>query len=277
MAMTLSSANGSFLPDQVHDLIVRPVEQASVATQVSTVVRTSAASFRIPVVSADPTAAWIAEGAEITASDATFTETTATFKKLAGLTIVSRELADDSSPEAAKVVGDGLARDIARKLDQAYFAATTSNGPSGIKSLTTTTVDRGESWTDVDSFTEAVYAAEAQGAVIDNWVSNPADALLLAKLREQTGSLKPLLQPDVTQAGRRTIAGVGLLTSTAVTAGEIWGIPKARTFVVIRTDVTIEQDRSVFFTSDRVAIKATLRCGFAFPQPLAIVKIFDAD
>lgn len=277
MAMTLSSANGSFLPDDVAALIVRPVEQASIAATVSTVVHTEAASFRIPIVSADPTAAWIAEGAEITASDATFTETTATFKKLAGLTIVSRELADDSSPEAAKVVGDGLARDIARKLDTAFFANTTTNGPSGIKSLTTSTVDRGESWADVDSFTEAIYTAEAQGAVVDNWIANPADALLLAKLREQTGSLKPLLQPDVTAAGRRTIAGVGLLTSPAVTAGEIWGVPKARVFVVIRDDVAIEADRSVFFTSDRVAIKATMRVGFAFPQPIAIVKIFDAD
>jgi hypothetical protein len=41
--------------------------------------------------------------------------------KVAGLTIISRELADDSKT-AAQVVGGGLARHIARRIDQAAFA-----------------------------------------------------------------------------------------------------------------------------------------------------------
>ena len=37
----------------------------------------------------------------------------------------------------------GLARDIAKKVDAAFFADTTTNGPSGLGSLTTSTVDTG--------------------------------------------------------------------------------------------------------------------------------------
>lgn len=276
MAMTTASANGSFLPDQVGDLIVRPVTTASIATQVSTVITTGANSFRIPIVSADPSAAFVAEGAEITPSDATLAEVVVAFKKLAGLTIVSNELMADASPEAAKIIGDGLARDIATKLDAAFFANTTTNGPAGIKSLTTSTGSAGGSWANGDPFTAAVFSAEAVGATITAWVANPADGLLLASLKEATGSNRALLQPDATQAGRRVIGGVPLYSSPAVTAGEVWAVPADRVFVIIRNDVDLQVDSSPYFSSDRTAVRATMRVGFAFPHPLAIVRITEA-
>src|SRR5512134_921363 len=124
-------------PEQVGALVVQPVIAESVAAQVSTVVQTRAHSYRIPVVATDPTAAWVAEGDEITPSDADLDEVTVTPPKVAGLTIVSRELADDSSPEAAQAVGQGLARDIARKIDAAYFGTVAAPAPAGLPSLTT--------------------------------------------------------------------------------------------------------------------------------------------
>ena len=55
--------------------------------------------------------------------------------------------------------------------------------------------------------------------------------------------------------------------------GTIWGLPAALINVVIREDVTMETDKSVFWISDRIAVKAVMRVGFGFPQPSAIVKI----
>ena len=276
MAMTNASANLSFLPQDVGDLLVKPVIWESIAATISTTISTGANAFRIPIVAADPSAAWVAEGAEITPSDATLDEAVVAFKKLAGLTIVSNELINDASPEAAQIIGDGLARDIATKLDAAFFANTTSNGPSGLKSLTTSTASAGGSWANADPFTSAVFTAEGVGATIGAWVANPADGLLLSSLKEATGSNRNLLQPDPTQAGRRVIGGLPLYSSTAVTAGEVWGVPKDRVFVVIRNDVDVQVDGSVFFTSDRSAIRATMRVGFAFPHALAIVKVTKA-
>lgn len=277
MALTKSSANASFLQSQVGDLIVRPALAASVAAQVSTVVHYEGDAFRIPVVSADPTAGWVAEGAEITPSDATLAEAVATAFKLAGLVIISRELADDSSPEAAAVVGAGLARDIARKLDAAFFANTTSNGPSGLLSLTTSTsVEAASSFSTLDSFASALFTAEGVGANVDSLVTSPAEALALTTLKEATGSNKPLLGSDPSVPGRRTVYGRPLLVSSAVGVKTAWAIPKDRVFVAIRSDAKIEVDRSVFFTSDRVAVKATMRVGFAWPHPLAIVKVTHA-
>ena len=109
---TTTTDVAGILPDDHGPLVVQPAMAASVFAQVSTRVFTSSHHYRIPIVSADPTASWVAEGAEITLSDPTLQELTVTPAKVAGLTIISRELADDSNPEAASVVGGGLAREV---------------------------------------------------------------------------------------------------------------------------------------------------------------------
>ncbi len=123
------------LPDQHGPLVVQPALAASVFAQVATVAVTTATRYRIPIVNADPTASWVAEGAEITPSDPTLDELIVTPAKVAGLTVVSRELADDSDPAAAQVVGDGLARDIARRVDQAAFAGLPAPAPAGLDAV----------------------------------------------------------------------------------------------------------------------------------------------
>ncbi len=89
----------------------------------------------MPLVTADPTAAWVAEGADIPLSDSTRSEITVVPRKVAGLTVVSREPANNSSPAAANVVGDGLARDIPRRVDAAWFGALVAPAPSGLGAL----------------------------------------------------------------------------------------------------------------------------------------------
>ena len=42
---------------------------------------------------------------------------------------------------------------------------------------------------------------------------------------------------------------------------------------VLREDVTLAVSYDSRFTSDRVALRATLRVGFAFPKPAALVRI----
>jgi HK97 family phage major capsid protein len=272
MALTTSTGAGILTPEQVSTLLVLPVIERSVAATCTTVVNTDASAFRIPLVTADPTASWVAEGAEITPSDTTISETDVVFKKVAGLSIITRELSEDSSPAAAQVVGDGLARDIARKVDAAFFANTTTNGPAGLGSLTTSVVTSGSAFT-VDSLIDALAAAAAVGAEIDTFVVNPTDFVALSKLKQATGSNVPLLQNDPAKPSGRIVLGVPLVLSTVVAAGVAWGIPRNRCYVVIRNDATVETDNSVFFTSDRVAVRATMRVGFGFPHALAVVKL----
>ncbi len=278
MALYTSTTNTrGILPDDTGPLLVQPFMAESVAATVSTVVTTANNRYRIPTVTADPTASWVAEGDEIIPTDPTLTELTITPAKVAGLTIVSRELADDSDPAAAEVVGQGLARDIARKVDQAFFGAAAAPAPSGLGALSgVQSYVNASAYGNLDFAAEAISKAETVGATVTAFVTNPATALALAKVKTATGSNEPVLGKDATSATSRQILGVPLHVSPSVAANTLWALDSSRVWLVLREDTTVEADRSVFFTSDRVAVKAVMRVGMAFPHPASVVKVTTA-
>lgn len=270
---TATGAHG-FLPVDTGPLVIQPMLAASVFAQVATRQTTRAHTYRIPTVVADPTAAWVAEGAEITPSDPTLAELVVTPSKVAGLTIISREMADDSDPAVAEVVGQGLARDIARRVDQAAFAGLAAPAAPGL-----TTLSGIQSYVNANAFTNLDFAAQAQskletvGATVTAFITSPATALALSTVKQATGSNAPLLGADPTAATSRSILGVPLYVSQYVAANTLWAVDQSLVWMVVREDATIEADRSVFFTSDRVAVRAVCRVGFAFPHAAAVVKV----
>ncbi|MGP5198378.1 phage major capsid protein [Brachybacterium alimentarium] len=275
--MSMNTSNLSAIsPDQIEQLVVQPVEANSVALQAGTLVTTAATRTKIPRVTQDPSASWVAEGEEIGTSDPAVDDITVTPEKLAGLAVVSTEAAEDTSPAAADMIGDGLARDIAKKLDAAFFGSAPGGTaqPNGLEDLDDVTeVDAGDAWEDLDPFAAALSNAEGHGMQVSSFVANPADALALSQLKESTSSIRPLLGSDATSATRRVVLGVPLLVSSAVTAGTVWGIPKERAVIVRRKDVELDVDTSAYFTSYRTAVRAIMRVGFGFTDPATIQKV----
>lgn len=273
---SISGGTHGLLPEELGPLVIQPVREASVAMRVAAVVTTSSNEYRIPVVEGDAGVAWIAEGAEIPASDADFDEVVVRPAKVGGLSIISRELAEDSSPSAQQLVGDGLAEKIARGVDAAFFGNTVTNGPSGLLSVAgVSAVDTGGTITNTDPFAEALSKAEVAGAAVTSFVAHPTTVLELSKVKKQSGSNEPLLGYDAAQPTQRQVLGVPLIPSPAVAVGTVWAIPQAKVVVVQRDDVRLDIDRSRYFETDRIGIKATMRVGFAFPHPAAIVRLYD--
>ncbi|WP_314037864.1 phage major capsid protein [Dietzia sp. CH92] len=271
---TTTSDVGGILPEQYGPLIVEPVTRAALAFNptVAATVRTAGTNFHVPVVTEDAGAAWVAEGAEITPDDPTIDEIIVTPAKVAGLTILSRELAEDSSPAAAQIVGEGLARSMARQVDAAFFGDLASPAPAGLGSLTATATATGE-LSSVDVFADALAEAEAAGATVTAFVMHPDDALALAKVKVGTGSAQPLLGTDATAGTSRQVLGIPVHVSSSLTAGTAWAVDSSRVLTVLRDDVRLETDSSRYFDSDRVAVRATMRVGFAFPSQGALVKM----
>jgi HK97 family phage major capsid protein len=275
MPLYSSDAAGILTPEEVGQLVVQPVTRASVAMQVSTVVPTASAEFRIPIITADSSAAWTPEGQEITPSNPGVDELVVTPKKLAALTIISRELANDSSPEAQQVVGDSIARDLARKVDAAYFSVSTLNGPSGIEGTPEHQAVTPAGLANLDTFATAISLAEGVGATVTAFVANANTVLKLSKLKTRTDSNKPLLEPDPTLPTKRQILGVPLysMLNIALPDDVIWAIDASRAFVVLRQDADLVVDHSAYFSSDRIGIRSTMRIGFGFPHEAALVRI----
>lgn len=193
---------------------------------------------------------------------------------------VSRELASDSSPEATALVGDSVARDIARKNDLAWFAAATAKGPAGLASLLGTAGSVvGGPYTNADSFAEAISIIEQTGSTPTAFVANASTVLALSKLKKAANSNEPLLSPNLatgaTQRIERQLLGVRLWTvpDTALADDVAWAYDISKAFVVLRQDVDLAVDESFFFGSDSLAVRCTMRVDFAFPHAASVVRI----
>jgi HK97 family phage major capsid protein len=272
--VSTTTTNAAILtPEEIHAFVVLPLQQQSVAMQVGDVVQINSHVLRVPRVTQDVSASFVPEGGEIPATDAAVDQIEITPAKLAALSVITSELAADSSPSALKLVGDSIVRDVSRKLDAAFFATSTPNGPAGLGSITPTAADAGDSWTNLDAFEYARSVAEQHNTVVTSFVGNPATVLKISTLKEGTASNKGLLQPDSSKPTGRMVAGVQLLTSPAVPSDVIWAIPQDRVVIALRQGAEVKTDASVFFTSDKLAIRTTLRVSWAVTDPLALTKI----
>ena len=275
MAFT-TTANGSAVltPDQINQLIVLPLQSESVALRASTVVHISSHSLRCPRVTADAAASWTPEGTEITPDTPTVDSVVITPLGLKALSLLSNELVNDSSPSALKLVGQSVVRDIAKRIDLAWAANTTSNAPSGLLSITPTLANAGDSWTNLDWAEYAKSNAAQHNTTVDMFVTNPATLLKIATLKELSGSNKTLLGSDPTKPADYTVAGVPIVATPAITTADlVWAIPASRVVAAMRKDVTVETDTSMAFSSDRTALRAVIRISWGFLEPLSITKI----
>jgi HK97 family phage major capsid protein len=275
-------------PEQVAALVVQPMIDRAVATQVATVVPITSNSLRVPIVTGDPQAEWTAEGAEIAVSDSTLEELNIKPRKLAGLSVISNELAADSSPAALQVVGDGLVRDLARKVDQAVFGTTTApEAPAGLTTLagvTTIVVGDGSVNADIpvidgaspESVDWAVIAdshARLHNTAITSYVVSPGRFAWLSFIKESQISNRGLLQPDATSPTGLTINGKPVYVTPAVADDTVWCLPKQHTYIAVRQDASVEADRSAYFSSDRTALRAIIRIGFGVSYEQAVVQV----
>lgn len=267
-------------PEDYGKLVDLVIAEKSVAFQAGTVIATQNETIRFPMLKADPAVGWYAENTQISLTDPTTDELVVTPKAVKGLTQISTEAAEDSNPPAvADQVGRGLARNIAKKIDAAFFGNTVTNGPpSGLLSLAgVNVVDTGTvTLTSLDPFHEAKAAALADGAELSVFILAPPDvALTLSKAKTATGANTGLL--DVNGVGDGvTLAGVPVLVSTDVAAGNAWGLDGSQVMVVQRTGTKVIRSIDAAFDYDAVQVRATARVGFGFANPAGVVRLYDA-
>ena len=126
--------------------------------------------------------------------------------------------------------------------------------PAWLLSIASTAVDAGDAWADLDWAEAAKSNAEQHNTMVTSFVCNPATALAVSTIKETTTSARTLLGADPTAPASRTVAGVPLLTSSTIADGILWGIPKSRVVVALRSGTEVTTDTSAFFTSHRVAV-----------------------
>lgn len=278
MAVLNSGLQTAWTPEDYGKLVDLVLAEKSIAFRAATVINTGAESIRFPMLKADPAVGWYAENTQITLTDPTTDELVVTPKAVKGLTQISTEAAEDTNPAVANQIGRGLARNIAKKIDAAFFGNTVTNGPAGLLSLTgINVVDTGTvTLTSLDAFHDAKAAALADGAEISVWILAPDVALTLSKAKQLTTGSNVGLLDSTGVADGTTLAGVPVLVSTDVAAGNAWGLDREQVLVVQRTGTRVVSSRDAAFDYDAVQVRATARVSFGFTNPAGVVRLYDA-
>lgn len=290
--LTTTNPGGAFAPTEYANYFFDRLAASSVGLASGfTTVRTNSARLSVPRILSDGTATWTPEGAEIAVSDPNADAVIATPQKLAALAYVSNELVADSNPSAQNSIATLLARAVALKADAGFFQGSGSppeirglKNTSGIQTVSMGTDGGAVAEVGLDPIIEAIGLLEAADANATAIVMHPRTWSALTRIVDGAG--RPLLIDAAgapTEAPRRAILGVRvLLTSqisttetqgTATDASSIYVYDASQVVCVMRTDASVEVDRSAAFSSDRTAIRCVLRLDLAVPNPAAVVRV----
>lgn len=276
--MALLEANAAgILPAHFAPLILDPLGQQSVAMRTSNVMHVVGSVTQVPFASG-PTSGWVAEGATITETDPAIAEITLTPKKLAALTILSRELATDSSPAAVNVVGQSIARSLRIQLDKAFLSASApvTNAPGGVLHATGIGTGALSAATGLDGIVDAIATIEAAGWTPDAAVMAPATWSTLAKVKIETGSVVSLLSSPTQGVGGdlgRSIFGLPVYLAPGCPADTVAVWDSHAIAFALREDVTVAVSNDYAFKADSVAVRATLRADWAPVDVNAVVAL----
>ncbi|OZM84095.1 phage major capsid protein [Pseudonocardia sp. MH-G8] len=254
-------------------------------------ITTARDTVTIPRWTADPSADWVAEAGVISSTDANADTITATPRKLAGLQRVSNETLTDSSPSLFERIAAGLVRSIALKADVGFYQGTGTapqiRGLANVAGIGAVSAGaNGATPANLDLFADAISTVVEANANPSVVVMHPRTWRTLLKVKETTGSAKPVLTDGAGAPGeavRRSIYGLPVLLSsqlstaetqgTANNASSVYVYDADQVVVVRREDVAVEIDRSRLFNSDESEIRAIARMDLVVPNPAAVVRI----
>lgn len=292
-ALSGSTGPGSVLvPEEYRAQVWDALTAQAVALQARiTVMETNTDTLHIPVIDADMAASWTAEGQQITASDPNYRTVTAKPKKLAALVPVTNELLRDSNPSVMDIVSRQLTRSLALKLDHGIFEGSGTDpeirGLKNVSGIQTVSMGAdGDVLTDLDPFATAISALEQANARATVIVMHPRTWGDILKLKESSGSIKPVVQEEVGGVGaapRRSLYGVPVLLTSQLSTNETQGtstdcssayvFDASQVILVRRQDIEVEVDPYSKFDADMTQIRAIARFDLVVPHPQAVVRI----
>lgn len=226
-------------------------------------------NVRIPGQTQGSTVAWVGETAPKPVSELKFADITLRFNKLAGIVVISDELARLSTPSAEAIIRGDLTAQIAQFMDDSFinpaYAAVADVRPASITNDVTPVAASG---TDADALRADIREVYSQfiGANLSvtgaAWVMTSTQAMAIGMM------LNPLGQPEFPgiDANGGTLMGLPVLTSEVVpstSSGSIIVLIKQSEILLadeggVTIDVSREASLQMNSTPDNPATAATV-------------------
>ncbi len=254
------------------------------------VLRTDRDTLHLPRVDSDPATTIVTEGSAIGPADPGYTDISATPVKFGTLTVISNELAMDSSPDITNLLEMQMLRSLALRYDLAGFEENNANF-KGLKNVTGITLDstlgtNGLKPVNLDTIASAIGSLTGNDATPTAIFMHPRSWSTFLQIKEVSGSTKSLLQDSAASGSAgvtRVLFGLPVfLTSqlsitetkgTSSDASSIYVVDASQIYGVFRTDARVEVDRSRLFNTDQSEVRAIMRATLTVPNPKAVVRI----
>jgi HK97 family phage major capsid protein len=234
---------------------------------------TTGGDIVIPRVTANQSVAWIGEGSTITAADPTISSVTLGAYKLASITLLSSELANDASFPIEQVIGEHAGRQIALVAGSAFTLGTGTSQPTGFITAATTagalsTATKGgtgvpSTFFDAADVVGLLYALEPMYRNVDTRIMASTTAMAkLRKLQDTTGQF--LFSPSLTENTPDRFAGYSLLENVSMaavgSASKSVAVLHGPSFIVREVgQVEVARSEDRYFETDQIAIRTLYR------------------
>ncbi|MDC8982553.1 phage major capsid protein [Mycobacterium marinum] len=272
-----AAANPELLADQVAQLLVQPLEAASVVLSSGVRIFDTAGVLRIPKLTGSSAVGFIAEGEEIPSDhDTTFDELVlmpTDRKSLKTIERYSNELVRQSVLGIDAVLKNRLVKVVGDKLDNELLVGTgTDHAITGIinqAGVQTGTLDV----TDADCLLDAIALASAAEVTPNRWFVNGDDFIELRKLKETTGSNKYLLESDVTAGPTYRLFGIEVTPTNKLAQGKAVLADTSQIAVArdLAPSITILTERYAEF--DQIGIRVVTRYDLGLLHPEAVIVL----
>ncbi len=224
-------AGGYLVPVEQGSQVVEMLRaRAAVRAAGATLVPMANDILQLPSQTGGATAYWVAENAQITASDQTWGQVQLQAKKLAALTKLSAELFEDSDPAVEALVLADLARVLALEEDLKYLRGDGQNNtPTGLESINgvdvdTTTLGADGGTPSFDNLADLLYALDANNVPADGrgWIVHPRTVNTLRQIKDAANG-KYLWADPAAPGDPPTLWGYPVYTTTAIPITETQG------------------------------------------------------
>lgn len=278
---TTGSASDIVPTDHRPDQYISPLRNALLARRLGVRVLSGlSGNVSIPKHGTGLSVGWVAENSALSPSDMTFDSVTLTPKHAGGITELSRQLLQQSSPDIEQLVRDDLAAMLAKAIDSALIEGGGANEPDGIlASIGTNGGVQSASlaalfWEDILAMIEQ---AELQNASPTSWLTSPSVSRRLKS--------EPLLlaQPAGFLLERGRLAELPLYVTNqvplATTLGQIilgdWS--QAMLGIWSEIDILVNPYETTAYSKGNVQVRAMSTVDVALRHPEAFVVASDID
>lgn len=273
-----TAANPELIQTQVANILVQPLEAASVVLSSGVRIFDTHGPLRIPKLTAGASVGFVAESTQIPEADVDFGEISlmpSTLKSLKVLIRFSNELLRQSVIGLDATLKARLVTDVSNALDQALL--TGSGASNTIKGITEQAgVQVGElDVADPDSLLDAIALASAEEVTPNRWFINGADFIALRKLKiGVTGSKQYLIESDLTKDATYRLFGIPVTVTNKLPAGTAVLADTSQIAVArdLAPSVTLLSERYADYDEQAIRVVTRYDLGLLHPEGVIVLS-----